>query len=77
MLDIGDSIALGEVALPEGVEFASIVSETDLEQPVASVLAPQLASASEDDESEEGGEDTEGAGSDAEGGADDEAGKED
>ena len=75
MLDIGDSIALGEVALPEGVEFASTVSETDLEQPVASVLAPQLASASEDDESEEGGEDTEGAGSDAEGGADDEAGK--
>ena len=27
MLDIGDSIALGEVALPEGVEFASTVSE--------------------------------------------------
>ncbi len=72
MLDIGDSILLGQVQLPEGVKFASTVHENDLELPVASVLAPKLASEATD--SEESGDDAEGEGSEAS--ADDEAGDE-
>ncbi len=72
MLDIGDSILLGQIVMPEGVKFASTVHENDLELPVASVLAPQLASEATD--SEESGDDAEGEGSEAS--ADDEAGDE-
>ncbi|MFT6725170.1 MAG: large subunit ribosomal protein L25, partial [Arenicella sp.] len=39
-LGMGESVHLGEVKLPEGVEFASTVQESDLELSVASVLAP-------------------------------------
>lgn len=75
-MNLGDSIALSELVLPENVEFASTVSETDLEQPVASVLAPKKPTV-ETDESEdsEGGEAE--SGSDAAAGSEDEAGSED
>jgi large subunit ribosomal protein L25 len=60
-LGMGDAVHLGEIALPEGVELASTVQEADLELSVASVLAPKLAQASEDedadDDADESGED--------------------
>ena len=40
-LEMGDSVSLGDVILPEGVEFASTVQDSDLELSVASVLAPK------------------------------------
>jgi large subunit ribosomal protein L25 len=40
-LALGESVHLGEIVLPEGVEFASTVHESDLELSVASVLAPK------------------------------------
>ncbi len=40
-LGVGDSVQLGSVKLPEGVEFAASYQEQDLEQSVASVLAPK------------------------------------
>ena len=65
-LEMGGSVSLGEVKLPEGVELASSIQESDLELSVASVLAPKKATV-EDDSAEEGAE--EGA-EGAEGGAD-------
>ena len=59
-LSMGESLTLGEVVLPEGVEFASTVQESDFELPVASVLAPkkpqtEVVSSEEDgDEAEDG-----------------------
>ena len=53
-LGMGDSVSLGEVQMPEGVEFASTVQESDLELPVASVLAPKKPQT--EDEPEEGEE---------------------
>ena len=53
-LNIGESVHLGEIKLPEGVEFASTVQESDLELPVAAVLAPKKASASAEEEGAEG-----------------------
>ena len=75
MLGMGDSVALGDVTLPEGVEFASTVQDSELELSVASVLAPKLATVSEDEEGEEveGEEGEEGA----EGAADSEEGSSD
>ena len=62
-LELGGSVHLGEVKLPEGVELASSIQESDLELSVASVLAPKKATVEEDAETEaEEGE--------AEGGAD-------
>ena len=62
-LELGGSVHLGEVKLPEGVELASSIQESDLELSVASVLAPKKATVEEDTETEaEEGE--------AEGGAD-------
>jgi large subunit ribosomal protein L25 len=55
-LGMGDAVHLGEITLPEGVEFASTVQEADLELPVASVLAPKKPQ-TEDDEA---GDETEG-----------------
>lgn len=52
-LNMGESVSLGEVQLPEGVEFASTVQDTDLELPVASVLAPKKPQAVEEEEVEE------------------------
>ena len=61
-LDVGDSFLLGQITLPEGVEFASTVSESDMELPVASVLAPKQASAASSEEgAEEGAEAAEAA----------------
>ena len=60
-LGMGDSVALGDVQLPEGVEFASTVQESDLELSIASVLAPKLATVTEEEETEEGVEGEEGA----------------
>jgi len=51
-LGMGESVSLGEVKLPEGVEFASTVQESDLELPVASVLAPKKPQVEEDVDSE-------------------------
>ena len=55
----GESVHLGDVKLPEGVELAASYQEQDLELPVASVLAPKGPSASSDDA--EAGEGEEGA----------------
>jgi large subunit ribosomal protein L25 len=44
-LELGGSVHLGAVVLPENVQFASSVQESDLELPVASVLAPKGPSA--------------------------------
>jgi len=55
----GESVHLGQITLPEGVELAASYQEQDMELPVASVLAPKgpSASASEEDAEEaEGGE---------------------
>ncbi|NNC98909.1 MAG: 50S ribosomal protein L25/general stress protein Ctc [Gammaproteobacteria bacterium] len=56
-LGMGESVHLGEVVLPEGVEFASSVQESELELSIASVLAPKLAQAEELDEDLEDEED--------------------
>lgn len=75
-LDIGDSFLLGDITLPEGVSFASTVSDSDKELPVASVLAPKQASTEEDEadadsvEAEEGAAESE---ADAEAGDDSES----
>jgi len=53
-LGMGESVSLGEVQMPEGVEFASTVQESDLELPVASVLAPKKPQTEEPEEGEEG-----------------------
>lgn len=61
-LELGGSVHLGEVKLPEGVELASTIQESELEFSVASVLAPKKATVEDDAEGEVEGE--------AEGGAD-------
>lgn len=53
-LGMGEAVHLGDVKLPEGVEFASTVQESDLELPVASVLAPKKPQTEEVDEELEG-----------------------
>ena len=75
-LDIGDSVLMGQIELPEGVSFASSISESDMELPLASVLAPKQATEEEEvDGEEEGVEGEEGGEAEAEGG--DEASTED
>lgn len=61
-LGMGEAVHLGEIVLPEGVEFASTVQESDLEQSVASVLAPKKPQTVDDEEGEavEGAEGEEG-----------------
>jgi len=44
-LELGGSVHLGGVQLPENVNLASTIQESDLELPVASVLAPKGPSA--------------------------------
>ena len=68
-LEMGGSVSLGDVKLPEGVELASSIQESDLELSIASVLAPKKATV-EEDTAEEGTEGEEGAEGEAEGGAD-------
>jgi len=64
-LGMGDSVSLGEVKLPEGVEFASTVQESDLELSVASVLAPKKPQTeAAEEEGEEGAEGAEGEATD-------------
>ncbi|MBT8115439.1 MAG: 50S ribosomal protein L25/general stress protein Ctc [Arenicella sp.] len=58
-LEMGESVSLGEVVLPEGVSLASSVQESDLELPVASVLAPRIQAAEEEEVEELEGEDGE------------------
>ena len=61
-LDMGESVHLGEVILPEGVEFASTVQESDLELSIVSVLAPKKPQEEEVEEELEGeGEEIEAA----------------
>ena len=55
-LELGGSVHLGEIKLPEGVQLASTIQESDLELSVASVLAPKKATAAEDEEAAEGEE---------------------
>jgi len=57
---MGESVHLGQVVLPENVEFASTVQESDLEQSIASVLAPKIAQVEEEEEVLEGEEGEEG-----------------
>lgn len=62
-LGMGDSVSLGEIKMPEGVEFASSIQESDLELSVASVLAPKKPQTVEAEEGEgdaEGGEEAAG-----------------
>jgi len=65
-LNMGESVYLKDVVLPEKVEFASTVQEEDMEHPVASVLAPKKPQVEEEDV-----EDAEGAEESAEGEASD------
>ena len=51
-LGMGDSVHLGDVKLPDGVELASSVQESDLELAVASVLAPKKPQTEEPEEGE-------------------------
>jgi large subunit ribosomal protein L25 len=69
-LGMGESVHLGEVKLPEGVEFASTVQESDLELSVASVLAPKKPQTVDDEEVD--GEAVEGAEGEATEGGDSE-----
>jgi len=55
-LNMGESVHLSDVQLPEGVSFASTVQESDLELAVASVLAPKKPQAVEEDEETVDGE---------------------
>lgn len=62
-LGMGESVHLGEIKMPEGVEFASSIQESDLELSVASVLAPKKPQTVEAEEGEgdaEGGEEAAG-----------------
>ena len=54
----GESINLGSIELPEGVEFSASYQESDMELPVATILAPKgpSASAAAEEGAEEGGE---------------------
>jgi len=61
-LGMGEAVSLGDVKLPEGVEFASTVQESDLELSVASVLAPKKATVEPE---AEGGEEGADAGAEA------------
>jgi large subunit ribosomal protein L25 len=49
-LGMGESVHLGDVKLPKGVEFASSIQESDLELSVASVLAPKKPQTVDDEE---------------------------
>ncbi len=60
-LGMGESVHLGDVKLPEGVEFATTIQEADLELPVASVLAPKKPQTEEADSEEAGEEGAEAA----------------
>ena len=59
-LELGGSVHLGEIKLPEGVQLASTIQESDLALSVASVLAPKKATVVEDEETAEGEEGAEG-----------------
>ncbi|RBP52765.1 50S ribosomal protein L25/general stress protein Ctc [Arenicella xantha] len=56
-LGLGESVHLGEITLPAGVQFAPTVQEADLELPVAAVLAPKKPQSEEDEDADVAGED--------------------
>ena len=64
-LNVGDTIHLGELKMPAGVEIAALLHGGDAEQAVVQVNAPRVASA--EDEEAEGGESGEGAAAGEEG----------
>lgn len=64
-LNVGDTIHLGELKMPAGVEIAALLHGGDAEQAVVQVNAPRVASA--EDEEAEGGESSEGAAAGEEG----------
>ena len=72
ILDMGESVHLSDVKLPEGVEFASTVQDSELELAVASVLAPKKPQTEEvvDEEGVEGEEGAEGEAAPEEGSSD-------
>ena len=75
-LGMGDSVHLGDIVLPEGVQFDSSIQESDLEQAIASVLAPKIVEEveEEDEDAVEGeGEDTAEGEEDSETAADDDS----
>lgn len=75
-LGMGDSVHLGDIVLPKGVEFDSSIQESDLEQAIASVLAPKIVEEveEEDEDAVEGeGEDAAEGEEDSEASADDDS----
>ena len=62
-LNLGESVSLGDISLPEGVEFSSSLQESDMELSIASVLAPKKPQTESTDEAE--GEDGDAAAGDA------------
>ena len=48
-LDVGDSLHLSEIVLPEGVHIMALVHNPDNDQPVVSVQHPQKAETDEDE----------------------------
>jgi len=70
-LNLGESVSLGDVTLPDGVEFSSSLQEADMELSVASVLAPKKPQTEEPVE----GEDAEAGEGDAPEAAADDAGE--
>ena len=71
-LNIGDSISLKDVKLPEGVDFSPSYQESDMDLSVASVLAPKAATVVEEEDAEEGVEGEGDAAADSEEGASEE-----
>ena len=63
-LEIGGSIPLSAVKLPEGVDFSPSYQESDMELPVASVLAPKAPTV-EDEETDTAADDGAGEGGDS------------
>ena len=53
-LDVGDSVHLSELVLPEGVHLMALAHNPDNDQPVVSVQHPQKLDAAEEEAEEEG-----------------------
>ena len=58
-LDVGDSVHLSELALPEGVHIMALAHNPDNDQPVVSVQHPQKLEVEEEEVGEEGFEEEE------------------
>jgi len=67
-LSMGDSVHLGDLQLPEGVELSAALQESEDNPTVASVLAPKVATAEPEEGEAEEGETEAGEGEAEEGG---------